>query len=179
MALNLHYNKQEILPELAKAVDEVAMETNSSVTECQSQSPLGTPSRSHVTSLNAAEGINQSVLSLLVKLNASMTTSCVSSPERLVKLALKDICLSKNLFNVVMHITDSNNGIWTCQGGILTALTLKCVCGYNCSMWKRTLHALQASLTFMGQHASIWGYSCMSQPAYTEFIFKPHYVLTC
>lgn len=97
MALNLHYNKQEILPELAKAVDEVAMETNSSVTECQGQSSLGTPSRSHVTSLNAAEGINQSVLSLLVKLNASMTTSCVSSPERLVKLGLKDICLSENL----------------------------------------------------------------------------------
>ena len=71
MAINLHYNKVEIMPELAKAVGDVAMETN----------PRDTSS-SDAPSEN--EGINQSILSLLVKLKTSMTSSCSSSPERLV-----------------------------------------------------------------------------------------------
>ncbi|XP_015779823.1 PREDICTED: E3 ubiquitin-protein ligase UBR3-like [Acropora digitifera] len=69
MAINLHYNREEIMPELANAVNDVAMET-SPRDLASSDAPSET------------EGINQSILSLLVKLKTSMTSSCSSSPER-------------------------------------------------------------------------------------------------
>ena len=71
MAINLHYNREEIMPELANAVNDVAMETSP-----RDLASSDAPSEK--------EGINQSILSLLVKLKTSMTSSCSSSPERLV-----------------------------------------------------------------------------------------------
>ncbi|XP_029192377.2 E3 ubiquitin-protein ligase ubr3-like [Acropora millepora] len=69
MAINLHYNREEIMPELANAVNDVAMETSP-----RDLASSDAPSEK--------EGINQSILSLLVKLKTSMTSSCSSSPER-------------------------------------------------------------------------------------------------
>ena len=77
MAINVHYSKQEIMPELAKAVNNVAMETSPG-----DPASAETSSASDVSNEN--EGINQSILSLLVKLKTSMASSCSSSPERLV-----------------------------------------------------------------------------------------------
>ena len=59
------------MPELANAVNDVAMETSP-----RDLASSDAPSEK--------EGINQSILSLLVKLKTSMTSSCSSSPERLV-----------------------------------------------------------------------------------------------
>ena len=81
MAINLHFNKEEIMPELAKAVDDFAMETNS-----EDPSSPGTSDESNA--VNESEGINQSILSLLLKLKSSMSSSCTSSPERLVAFVL-------------------------------------------------------------------------------------------
>ena len=85
MALNLHFNKQEILPELDKAVGEVAMETSSSMTASEVPSSLETPNESDAIDEHATKGINESILSLLVKLRSSMINSSSSSPGRLVK----------------------------------------------------------------------------------------------
>lgn len=89
MALNLHFNKQEILPELDKAVGEVAMETSSSITEFEVPSSLEAPNESGATDVQASKGINESILSLLVKLRSSMINSSSSSPGRLVKFVKK------------------------------------------------------------------------------------------
>ena len=94
MALNLHFNKQEILPELDKAVGEVAMETSSSMTESEVPSSLETANESGAIDEYTAKGINESILSLLVKLRSSMINSSSSSPGRLVKVVFKKRLLS-------------------------------------------------------------------------------------
>ena len=84
MALNLHLDKEEAIPDLEQAVADVAMETNSCVmTSCGG--PLETPDKSEGSSACPVEGINESVLSLLVKLKSVMTSSTTSSPGRWVK----------------------------------------------------------------------------------------------
>lgn len=84
MALNLHLDKEDAIPDLEQAVGDVAMETNSCVmTSCGG--PLETPDKSEGSSACPVEGINESVLSLLVKLKSVMTSSTTSSPGRWVK----------------------------------------------------------------------------------------------
>ncbi|XP_068671556.1 E3 ubiquitin-protein ligase ubr3-like isoform X2 [Montipora foliosa] len=97
MAINLHFNKEEIMPELAKAVDDFAMETNS-----EDPSSPGTSDESKA--VNESEGINQSILSLLLKLKSSMTSSCTSSPER------SNVCAdgSQYLSDLLQVIRDSS-----------------------------------------------------------------------
>ena len=79
----MHFSKEEVLPELEVAVADVAMETSSCGTDAEGSSFLGTPHKSEASSACAVEGINQSILSLLVKL-MSIMTSAASSPGRLV-----------------------------------------------------------------------------------------------
>ena len=79
----MHFSKEEVLPELEVAVGDVAMETSSSGTDAEGLSSLGTPHKSQVSSACAVEGINESILGLLVKL-MSVMTSATSSPGRLV-----------------------------------------------------------------------------------------------
>ena len=98
MALDLHFNKQEILPELDKAVGEVAMETSSSVTETEGPSSLETPNESDPIDVHAAKGINESILSLLVKLRSSVINSSSSTPGRLVKFLSKTVCCLESVF---------------------------------------------------------------------------------
>ena len=83
MALNLHFNKEEVLPDLDEAVGNVAMETNPSATEAEGSSAIETRKISEASSAGTEEGINQSILSLLVKLMSIMTSSTLS-PGRLV-----------------------------------------------------------------------------------------------
>lgn len=83
MALNLHLDKEEAIPDLEQAVGEVAMET-SSCTMTSSGGSLETAGKSEGSSACQAEGINQSILSLLVKLMSVMTSSTTSSPGRWV-----------------------------------------------------------------------------------------------
>ena len=78
----MHFNK-EVLPELEVAVGDVAMETSLCGTDAEGSSSLGTLHKSEASSACAVEGINQSILSLLVKL-MSIMTSVTSSPGRLV-----------------------------------------------------------------------------------------------
>lgn len=80
MALDLHFNKEEALPDLDEAVGDVAMETNSS----GDPSSSGTPMKSDASNVTPVEGINQSILGLLVKLMSNMTNSTTTSPGRLV-----------------------------------------------------------------------------------------------
>ena len=89
MAINLHFNKEEVLPDLDEAVGDVAMETSSSVTESEGPSSVETPDKTGAMNVVPVEGINQSILSLLVKLMLVMTNSTSSSPGRLVKFAFK------------------------------------------------------------------------------------------
>ena len=79
----MHFSKEEVLPELEVAVGDVAMETSWCGTDAEGSSSLGTPHKSEASSACAVEGINQSILSLLVKL-MSIMTSATSSPGRLV-----------------------------------------------------------------------------------------------
>lgn len=79
----MHFSKEEVLPELEVAVGDVAMETSWCGTDAEGSSSLGTPHKSEVSSACVVEGINQSILSLLVKL-MSIMTSATSSPGRLV-----------------------------------------------------------------------------------------------
>lgn len=84
MALNLHLDKEEAIPDLEQAVGDVVMETNScSMTSCGG--PLETPNKSEGSSTWPIEGINESILTLLVKLKSVMTSSTISSPGRWVK----------------------------------------------------------------------------------------------
>ncbi|XP_078377169.1 E3 ubiquitin-protein ligase ubr3-like isoform X1 [Oculina patagonica] len=81
MALNLHLDKEEAIPDLEQAVGDVAMETSS----CSMTSSGGShesPDKSEGSSACPVEGINQSILSLLVKLMSVMTSSTTSSPGR-------------------------------------------------------------------------------------------------
>jgi len=80
MAINLHFNKEEVLPDLDEAVGDVAMETSSSVTESEGPSSVETPDKTGAMNVVPVEGINQSILSLLVKLILVMTNSTSSSP---------------------------------------------------------------------------------------------------
>ena len=79
----MHFSKEEVLPELEVAVGDVAMETSWCGTDAEGSSSLGTSDKSEDSSACAVEGINQSILSLLVKL-MSIMTSATSSPGRLV-----------------------------------------------------------------------------------------------
>ena len=87
MALNLHLDKEEAIPDLEQAVGDVAMETNTFVlTSCGGL--LKTPDKSEGSSACPVEGINESIVSLLVKLKSVMTGSTTSSPGRWVKVVL-------------------------------------------------------------------------------------------
>ena len=80
MALNLHLDK-EAIPDLEQAVGDVAMETNSCVmTPCGGL--LETPDKSEGSSASPIEGINESILSLLMKLKSAMTSATTCSPGR-------------------------------------------------------------------------------------------------
>lgn len=83
MALNLHLDKEEAIPDLEQAVGDVAMETNAHVlTSCGGL--LKNPDKSEGSSAFPVEGINESILSLLVKLKSVITSSTTSSPGRWV-----------------------------------------------------------------------------------------------
>ena len=84
MALNLHLDKEEAIPDLEQAVGDVAMETNSCVMK-SCGGLLKTRDKSEGSSAFPVEGINESILSLLVKLKSVMTSSTTSSPGRWVK----------------------------------------------------------------------------------------------
>ena len=88
MAVELHFSKQEAMPDLEQAVGDVAMET-SSCSMTSSGVSLGTPDKSEDWSSCPAEGINESILSLLVKLMSVMVNTSSSSPGRLVKHGLQ------------------------------------------------------------------------------------------
>lgn len=84
MALNLHLDKEEAIPDLEQAVGDVAMETNACVMTSSGGS-LKTPDKSEGSGTCPVEGIKQSILSLLVKLKSVMTSSTTSSPGRWVE----------------------------------------------------------------------------------------------
>ena len=86
MAMELHFSKQEAMPDLEEAVGDVAMET-SSCTMTSSGATVGTHGKFEDSSSCLAEGINESILSLLVKLLSAKSTSS-TPPGRLVKLRL-------------------------------------------------------------------------------------------
>ena len=86
MAMELHFSKQEAMPDLEEAVGDVAMET-SSCTMTSSGATMGTHGKFEDSSSCSAEGINESILSLLVKLLSAKSTS-LTPPGRLVKLRL-------------------------------------------------------------------------------------------
>ncbi|KAJ7375333.1 hypothetical protein OS493_002084 [Desmophyllum pertusum] len=81
MALNVYFNKEEAMPDLEQAVGDVAMETSSS-SITSSGAALGTPDKSVDSSACPVEGINQSILSLLVKLMSVMANFTASSQGR-------------------------------------------------------------------------------------------------
>ena len=85
MALNVYFNKEEAMPDLEQAVGDVAMETSSS-SITSSGAALGTPDKSVDSSACLVEGINQSILSLLVKLMSVMANFTASSQGRLVNV---------------------------------------------------------------------------------------------
>ena len=84
MALNLYLDKEEAIPDLEQAVGDVIMETSSCLMT-SGGGPLATLNKSEGSSTCPVEGINESILSLLVKLKAVMTSSTTSSPGRWVK----------------------------------------------------------------------------------------------
>ena len=87
MAMELHFSKQEAMPDLEEAVGDVAMET-SSCAMTSSDATVGTPGKSEDSSSCSAEGINESILSLLVKLLSAKANTSSTSPGRLVKRGL-------------------------------------------------------------------------------------------
>lgn len=81
MAMELHFSKQEAMPDLEEAVGDVAMET-SSCAMTSSDATVGTPGKSEDSSSCSAEGINESILSLLVKLLTAKANTSSTSPGR-------------------------------------------------------------------------------------------------
>ncbi|XP_058960015.2 E3 ubiquitin-protein ligase ubr3 [Pocillopora verrucosa] len=108
MAMELHFSKQEAMPDLEEAVGDVAMET-SSCTMTSSGATVGTHGKFEDSSSCSAEGINESILSLLVKLLSAKSTS--STPPGRSPACADDVHYLSDLLAVISRSSPENAAV--------------------------------------------------------------------
>ena len=84
VAIDMHFNMEESLPDLDETMGSVVMETTS-IPSCPGCGNLATAQISGVQvgqATSAVTGINESILSLVVKLRATMQSGVPNSPTR-------------------------------------------------------------------------------------------------
>ena len=89
LAFNIHFKKVETLPHLEPTSDPFAAGSSSPDPSFKPSAMSVTPGRSEATSPGAAEGINHSILTLLVMLRSIMQTSLTTPPRQLTSSGSK------------------------------------------------------------------------------------------